>query len=149
MLVGGVSPTLSLFHIGGSQQFQHIGKLAGYVKAKVSGMISKSFSDMYRRVTSSSSSSPSSKAAKTSMNNTASTPLTSILDIQDDSRRVLRVVISPNDKLIATADTLGRVMLYDKRMLTCVRIFKGLRDAKIAWVVDEHKIVSLAIYSPR
>lgn len=79
-------------------------------------------------------------------------PLTSMVDFVDDARRVLRMTIDPHRKLIATADSLGRVQLYDRRTIAVVRVWKGLRDAKIAWVLADnttHRSLSLAIYSPK
>ena len=153
---GGISPSLSMFNLGGNQQFQHIGKLAGYVRAKVSGMISNSVNSLYKRFTDKQS---------TKSNDTAPQPISSVVDFDDKKRRILRMTVDPYNKLIATCDSVGRVLLYDKRLLCVIRVWKGLRDAKLSWIEtssrdshvhtnDVHRLnsnhkVSLATYSPR
>jgi hypothetical protein len=76
-------------------------------------------------------------------------------------------------KLIAAADSLGRVLLFDSRLATtAVRIWKGVREARFAWTEDRQqlpqfsdsdsasgprsssgvrskRVLSLAIYAPQ
>jgi hypothetical protein len=87
-------------------------------------------------------------------------PLASLIDWEDAKRRVLRLSLSPKGDLVAAADSLGRVTLYDVRVNAIVRMWKGVRDARMAWssegsnnsdentdsVINER--LSLAIYAP-
>lgn len=60
-----------------------------------------------------------------------------------DLRRVAsNIILSPNKKLAAVSDTLGRVMLIDTHKGTAIRIFKGYREAQCAFiqVPDERKV---------
>ena len=114
----------------------------------MSGILSKSFSALYRRV----SGGDGGGGDATSATDQIQIPLTSIVDFVDDTRRVLRMIIDPDGKFIATADSLGRVQLYDRRHISVVRVWKGLRDAKLAWILAEtamHNSLSLAIYAPK
>lgn len=72
-------------------------------------------------------------------------------------------------KLIAAADSLGRVLLFDSRLATtAVRVWKGVREARFAWTEDRpptarfsgidssaktsassRRVLSLAIYAPQ
>lgn len=93
----------------------------------------------------------------------------------DPKRRILRVTVDPTGKLVATADNVGRVMLFDLRIFSAIRIWKGLREARLAWTEGirpedgencpahefqsnitadlstsqyKHPVLCLAIYSP-
>lgn len=78
-----------------------------------------------------------------------------------DLRRIAsEIILSPNKKVAAVSDTLGRVMLIDTHKATAIRIFKGYREAQCAFiqVPDERKIkhrlmkpvaLFLLIYSPK
>lgn len=81
-----------------------------------------------------------------------------LLILEDDKRRVFRVSLDPRGCLAATADSLGRVLLYDLRTEAVVRIWKGLRDARLGWMVEEctdkasgsaTMATILAIYAPQ
>lgn len=67
--------------------------------------------------------------------------------LEDEKRRVFRVTQDPQGCLAATADSLGRVLLHDLRSETAIRIWKGLRDARLGWVLDGDDTL-LAIYAP-
>ena len=56
-------------------------------------------------------------------------------EFKDSNRRIMRMSIDPSGKLVATADSLGRVMLFDTRLHCMIRMWKGLRDARFAWTV--------------
>ena len=79
----------------------------------------------------------------------------SLLDFEDVKRRILRVSLAPSGLLVAAADNVGRVSLYDLRMNVVVRQWKGVRDAKVAW--DDRgsagpglgSTLVLAIYAPQ
>ncbi|CAM9754785.1 unnamed protein product, partial [Ectocarpus fasciculatus] len=61
------------------------------------------------------------------------TELSPLVYFDDPKRRILRVSVDPTRKLIATADNVGRVMLFDIRVFVAIRIWKGLREARLAW----------------
>ncbi|KRT79269.1 hypothetical protein AMK59_8750 [Oryctes borbonicus] len=78
-----------------------------------------------------------------------------------DLRRIASyIILSPNKKIAAISDALGRVMLIDAHKGTAIRIFKGYREAQCAFiqVPDERKVkhrsmkpiaLFLLIYSPK
>ncbi|GJQ87312.1 hypothetical protein Trydic_g17361 [Trypoxylus dichotomus] len=78
-----------------------------------------------------------------------------------DAHRIASdIILSPNKKLAAVSDTLGRVMLIDTHKGIAIRIFKGYREAQCAFVQvpDERKVkhrsmkpvaLFLLIYSPK
>eukprot|EP01034_Spumella_vulgaris_P032501 gene32501-40111_t len=130
---------LSLYNLGGKLHFQDFDKLTGYAKEKVSTLLSKSFMSLFSSLTSSTS---SSDTAKNSRYDKSEDPqkvedkaitLTSMQDFQDAKRRILRLSVEPFGTLVAAADSLGRVTLYDTRTNYIVRLWKGLRDARLAW----------------
>jgi len=124
VLISGMNAALSVYNIGGPPQFQNIGKLAGYVKERVSTVISKTITSFFF----------SSSAKAESITDADHTTLTSSLDFEDSKRRILRLSMEPTcGKLVAAADSLGRVTLYDTRLNTIIRIWKGVRDARLAW----------------
>lgn len=128
ILVGGMNHALSAYCIGGKLKFQHLGKLAGYVKDQVENVITKTFFSFF-----------SSPAVSPNMSANGQAPeveekaLTSQLDFKDPKRRILRLSIESQGKLIAAADSLGRVTLYDTRLNAIIRMWKGLRDARLGW----------------
>ena len=65
-------------------------------------------------------------------------PITSTLDFaESNKRRIVRISLDPTGKLLAAADTLGRVLLFDMRYIsTVLRIWKGVREARFAWSMD-------------
>jgi hypothetical protein len=62
------------------------------------------------------------------------------LQFFDAKRRILRLSIDPFYSLIATADGLGRVELYDIQGDCFIRLWKGLRDAYLGWHIDEDDV---------
>lgn len=60
------------------------------------------------------------------------------LSFLDGKRRILRISMDPFKSLIACADTLGRVTLFDIRNESMIRIWKGLRDAYLGWYIDNN-----------
>ncbi len=137
ILVSGMNSALSLYNLGGKLHFQDFDKLAGYAKDRVSSLISKSFMSLFGSPFSSSS--DAGRAAKADKGDEflrveeKGVALTSLLDLQDAKRRVLRLSVEPYGSLVAAADGLGRVTLYDTRTNCIVRMWKGLRDARLAW----------------
>ena len=55
------------------------------------------------------------------------------MEFRDSKRRVLKLSVDPSGSLIAAADALGRVTLFDTHICAVVRIWKGLRQAELAW----------------
>ena len=56
----------------------------------------------------------------------------------DAGREAHAVAVSPRGDLAAVSDNLGRVLLVDVEAGRLVRLFKGARRAKVAWVeVDD------------
>lgn len=179
LLVAGQYNAMSIYTIGGILKFQHLGKLAEYVKDSLETAVSSTIMSLFgnrnkpkifknksinnnnnkntksNNISSSSSSSSNNKNGPHSHTNHATTAatdcdddecdqpppepieqrsLTSQLDFEDSKRRILRVSLDPQcGRLVATADGLGRVCLYDTRLNAMVRMWKGFRDAQLAW----------------
>lgn len=71
---------------------------------------------------------------------------------RSNTRIVQRLAPAPPPcTLVATADTLGRVFVQDARDLCVLRVYKGYREAQIAWLPDnDHPSVPrLVLYAPR
>lgn len=66
----------------------------------------------------------------------------------DDSRKGASASTSPDGRLVAVGDDVGRVMLIDTRIRRLVRIFKGIREAQTAFC-DSKGGLCLAILAPR
>ena len=54
--------------------------------------------------------------------------------VRDESRQIERVFVDPSNTLMATADTLGRVLVMEMETMQVIRMFKGYRDAQCAWI---------------
>jgi len=72
----------------------------------------------------------------------------------DRARRFRSVVPSPVPMpIISATDSLGRVTILDSRDLSSIRIFKGYRDAQVAWIVwrasGRRLAPSLLVYAPK
>jgi WD40 repeat protein len=135
LLVGGLEPTLSLYSIGGKQHFQHLGKLASFVRERVGTAITKTVGSALNSFFGGGSDKQEDEIDHT--------PITSILDFNDPKRRIIRLSIDPYGKLIAAADGIGRVLLFDVRFAaTAIRIWKGVRDARVAWTEDKRSYSS-------
>ena len=139
--------SLSMYNIGGKQQFQHLGKLGSYLKNQVSSAISKTFKNIFTlgAISSSSEKGNSIKPA-------SSVALASLIDFEDPKRKVLRMKLDPSGELVAAADNLGRVTLYDIRLNIIVRLWKGVRDARLAFSskeINSQLHTFLAIFAPQ
>ena len=119
VIVCGRNCALSIYNIGGQLKFQHLRNLAGYVKDKVATYF---LSFIPRHYTA-----PSGPVSEDERS------LTSQLDFIDSKRHIIRMIADSTARLIATADSLGRVMLYDTRLNAMIRLWKGFRDARLAW----------------
>jgi hypothetical protein len=70
----------------------------------------------------------------------------------DEPRRIYRVALSATGHLAATCDSLGRVALLDAQNLLMVKLWKGYRDAQLAWLLSsggERRQQYLLIHAPR
>jgi len=54
--------------------------------------------------------------------------------IDDPSREILSASLDPQAQMIATTDDLGRVLLIDIANMKVVRMWKGYRQAQVAWI---------------
>ena len=145
IFVGGQGPTLAMYHIGGPRHFQTLGKLATYVKERVTTAVSKALGGFFA----------SPKAGDQAREQV---PCTSVLEFEDPERMVERVSVDPLHKLIVTTDALGRVILFDARTMVVIRMWKGIRDALFAWheTISGHTsygvdipVLCLIIHAPR
>ncbi|XP_064622253.1 rab3 GTPase-activating protein non-catalytic subunit-like isoform X3 [Lineus longissimus] len=71
-----------------------------------------------------------------------STPLSVRFGLPDQRRQSDSLSLSPNEKLVATTDSFGRVILIDVEMGTAVRMWKGYRDAQVGWVEVKEELHS-------
>ena len=160
MLVGGLDATLSLYRLGGPQHFEHFGKFAEYVKSRTVGLVSRTLLSFFQTAEPSSGHVDLTKAPIVSA--------TSMLDFADSGRKVLRMSLDPTNCYVAVADSMGRVTLFDVLLSCIVRIWKGVRDARVGWAercasVPEGSVgtnaqasplqpmpqMTLAVYAPR
>jgi hypothetical protein len=106
-----------------------------------SSSLSKTFFSMVSAaITTKGSNSGSSKTVKderTWNRSVRCSVLTASSSFIDTKRRILRISIDPYSTLIAGADTLGRVTLYDLQGECAIRIWKGVRDAYLGWCIDD------------
>ena len=58
-------------------------------------------------------------------------------NILDPPRRITSVSVDPTGKLLAMADSLGRVTLMDLVSKQVIRMWKGLRDANCYWIQEQ------------
>lgn len=186
ILTGGFNSTLSYHHLMATQPAVSMGKLISHIKSKVTKAVSQTVNNAFSSFFGIGS---SSSGGTVSDHSSGSAPISKVkvdkkeavasYRFNDSKRRILRLSIDPTNKLIATADTLGRVMLFDCRVHCMVRLWKGVRDARFAWTVGyttkqkqasaggsnkidvtmagtgirrqlrSHKSLSLAIYAPQ
>jgi len=65
----------------------------------------------------------------------------------DNPRRITSVTVDPSGKVIATADSLGRVMCVELESKQVVRMWKGFRDAECFWIqMPRDRDLSPALY---
>jgi Rab3 GTPase-activating protein regulatory subunit N-terminus len=115
LIISGNNPSLAHYNVGGNQYFQDMGKLAGYVKAKVTGYISTSISSLYGRIVG------IDKLNKKNSQSTSFVPISSLVDFDDEKRRILRLSVDPTSRFLAASDSLARVLLFDLRLMVVVR----------------------------
>jgi hypothetical protein len=96
-IVSGIQPSLSLYTIGGKQQFQHLGKLASYVKDRVGSALSKTVGSALVSFFGSGSGGGNSTMHETS-DEDEYTAISSVLDFEEsDKRTILRLSVSPGE----------------------------------------------------
>ncbi|KAG2393084.1 hypothetical protein C9374_009661 [Naegleria lovaniensis] len=61
----------------------------------------------------------------------------------DEKREIFVAELDYSGKLLATSDSLGRVMIFDLSSMTVMRIFKGYREAQCYWIVIGQDTMSL------
>lgn len=149
LLIAGAVNALSLYHLGSRLHFQDAEKLKQYVNDKANSLLSRSFSSFFGYNSSSSEgyssssrlSIPESPSAGVYRTEQRAVTLSSLMDFQDVRRRILRLSSDPcGTGLVAAADSLGRVTLFDSNAsyYCIVRLWKGLRDARFAWSTVQH-----------
>ena len=146
VLIAGISDAqdiggggaLSLYNIGAKQHFQHLGKMGSFVKSHVSAVLTRAFQSL------------SLLTPPPTTGKLTSKTLASLVDFEDPKRQIMRLTLDPSGTLVAAADSLGRVLLYDSSicMHVVVRIWKGVRDAQLAWSSSTSSL-SLAILAPQ
>jgi hypothetical protein len=120
-----------------------------------SSSLTKSFYNIMSSLTGSSSSSSSSSANHETLPKLYHLPsnqeiitlskkrireLPSISSFIDEKRRMLRMSIDPLQSLIACSDGFGRVTLFDIHQECFIRIWKGVRDAYLGWIVEPDEV---------
>ena len=166
-LVAGDTNAMSVYRLSHKLHFQDADKLKQYVKSKMGSLLGRSLSSFFGYSSPSSSSLPSHgeiESPEVLINRVEqrAVTLTSVMDFQDTKRRIMRLSLDPcGSGLVAAADSLGRVTLFDSHSnSSCViRLWKGVRDARFSWAnihvedkssaaVADHGRLCLAIYAP-
>lgn len=130
------------------------------IKEKMTSYLKRSFTSVISMVTSTKSNAPpitvESSVADQDLESVSLGRVDTLGSIHDSKRKIIRVSLDPSSKLLALADSLGRVLLYDTRIGSIVRMWKGIRDARFAWTVGalsktdtSHLALCLAIYAPQ
>ncbi len=152
VVVSGFNPALSMYNVGGElyfQYFQQCGKVLEYYKEVITNNVTNSVNSILPQIASIFGVEPEGNANK---NQITDKPMTTILEFDDLKRKIFRIIIDPESRLIASADSLGRVLLFDALTFLSIRIWKGVRDARLAWTqgIDAGKVtLALCIYAPQ
>ena len=129
ILLGGSEPTIALYNLGGKVHFEHFGKLANYYSNKAAGYLSRTLSSLFGG----GSAAGRAKSPKSAAQERETISISSVLDFQDAKRKVLRLSLDPSGRYVAAADNMGRVLLYDVNINCVIRMWKGVRGARMAW----------------
>lgn len=143
ILVGGKDHSVAVYNLGVATRAQDSDKTGSAMKESAVNLISKSVMSMYysfvgsggngtESANSGSQYTRETKADHARVHDRAINVL-SELDFQDPKRRILRLSADPSSRLVASADALGRVMLFDCTIQAFVRMWKGLRFAELGW----------------
>lgn len=152
VVVSGFNPALSMYNIGGElyfQYFQQCGKIIEYYKEVITNNLTNSVTSILPQIASIFGVESEKKANK---NQNTEKPMTTILEFDDQKRKIFRIIVDPDDRLIASADSLGRVLLFDALTFTSIRIWKGVRDARLAWtqgITGDKTVLALCVYAPQ
>lgn len=133
ILLGGSEPAIALYNLGGKVYFEHFGKLANYYSNKAAGYLSRTLSSLFGGGSSAGAGGSRGKSTKSAAQERETISISSVLDFQDPKRKVLRLSLDPSGRYVAAADNMGRVMLYDVNINCVIRIWKGVRGARMAW----------------
>lgn len=160
IFVAGKDASLGLYNVGGPQHFEHFGKFTEYVKSRTVNYVSRTIFSIFGSVNNPKSAKERDGSRQSEhlldLTNGPTISVSSVLDFSDEKRRILRLSLDPSHRFVATSDSLGRVMLFDTRMHAVIRVFKGLREARLAWaerlVSSESRTdlqLALGVYAPR
>ncbi|XP_065560043.1 rab3 GTPase-activating protein non-catalytic subunit-like [Artemia franciscana] len=125
-VAGGKDPTIA-FHLGqeGASNFA-LSQVAVDLAGKVTSALFSAAGSFFGR--------PSIQEQKVKPPKIEyATPTLCRLSLQDSPREVTSMSLSPNSQLVATVDTLGRIVLIDTKKGEAVRIWKGYRNAECGW----------------
>ena len=118
LVVSGLNPSLSLFTIGAKQHFQHLGKLASYMRDRVGSAITKTVGSALVSFFGNSSS-PTSSATSASASHDVSgeeddyTPVSAVLEFKESEKRtIVRLSLSPGGENDVYAWIYMRVYVY-------------------------------------
>ncbi len=76
-------------------------------------------------------------------------PLDMGWELSDSAREIQAVALAPSDHgLAAACDSFGRVLLLDLHLQVVVRLWKGYREAQVAWI-EQDEALFLVVYAPR
>ena len=143
-VVSGITPSLSLFSLGGKPQPKSMGKLSTFVREKVRETVGTALTTFF-----------GAPADRVMVEDEDQLPLSAVMEFDDKKRRILRLSVDPTSKMIAAADSLGRVVLFDRKTFTAFRVWKGVREARLAWTEGKgtaagaKNCMCLAIYAPQ
>ena len=82
-------------------------------------------------------------------------PLDMGSSLNDSIREIKVLSVAPSGNLIAASDNFGRVLLIDSQLHVIIRMWKGYREAQLAWIEQRegegkgNVSVLLAVYAPR
>ena len=143
LVCGGSQSSFSLYRLSETDQFENLGKLAGFVREQVTYAITKTVGTALFTLLGGVVTSELEKED-------SYLPLQSYADFQD-SRRITRVWLDAGGRYVAAADDLGRVLLLDGRTFAVIRLWKGVRDGQAAFcdTCNDFRHHMLAIYAPR
>jgi hypothetical protein len=128
ILVGGFNSALSLYNLGGKHHIEEFGKLVGGKKEKSGSIFTKALS-----LFASSSDKKNDKSQQTAKLDGKTVTMNAQVNFQDGKRRIIRLSMDPTGQFVAAADALGRVTLFSTSCNCVVRLWKGYRDARLAW----------------
>lgn len=156
IFISGLSCAMSLYNVSNKLLNQDWDKSAS---SKSNSMFTRTVMSLFSMSSSSDVSKKNEKAEEHLRVAEKCIVVNSLLDFNDTKRRILRLSVEPYGSLIAAADTLGRVTLFETSTNSMVRLWKGLRDARLSWthsfreltseITRENALLHLVIYAPQ